>query len=79
MHKITVATNCYERDVYYLLECRGLKGAFESFNYRFYERILIISTAKKRPEIVRLAEACVSEKIIDSFYFTCEHRADIID
>lgn len=79
MHKITVATNCYERDVYYLLECRGLKGAFESFNYRFYERILIISTAKKSPEIVRLAEACVSEKIIDSFYFTCEHRADIID
>ena len=79
MYRITVATNCYEKDVYYLLERRGLKDAFDAFNYKFYERILIINTAEKSPEIVRLADECVSNGIIDAYYFPCEHRSEIID
>ena len=79
MHRITVATNCYEKDVYYLLECRGIKKAFEAFNYEFYEKLLTISTAEKTPKMVKLAEECVKEGIIDSYYFVCEHRTDIIE
>ncbi len=47
MHRITVATNCYEKDVYYLLECRGIKKAFKVLNVSFFEKILTISTAEK--------------------------------
>ena len=79
MYKITVATNCYEKDIDFLLAQNGLKRAFESFNYMFYERLLIINTAEKSPETVRLAENCINEGIIDSYYFTCEHRAEILD
>ena len=79
MHRITVATNCYEKDIHYLLKDKGLKNAFESFNYKFFERIIIINTAEKSEEYVRLAEECVSEGVIDSYYFVCEHRAEIID
>lgn len=79
MYKITVATNCYEKDVYYLLERKGIKKAFDAFNYKFYERLLIINTKEKDAEVLRLVQECVRENIIDSYYFVCEYRDKILN
>ena len=79
MHRITVATNCYEKDIYYLLERKGIKRALEAFNYTFYERLLIINTKEKDKEVVKLAQECVREKIIDSYFFVCEYRDEIVN